>query len=148
MYLYSPSRVDQKDIVDEAIEFFRANILFRNFEQSGPADLMLCYLTIYISELLRHFARGSKTAAEARKNVTQVSLSQTFPLPGDSQFCLAGFFSTPASRGESDLARSYFYQIRQELGSRLVDVIYNADGSMNKWWFMFQKRKFMNVERT
>jgi len=140
--------VDDKDIVDEAIEFFRANILFRNFEQKGPADLMLCYLTIYISELLRFFARGSKNLAEAKKNVTQVSMKQDFALPGDGQFCLPGFFAAPATPTEGNTARQYFYQIRQELANRLLNIIYNEDGTPNKWWFMFQKRKFMNIERT
>ena len=36
------------DIVDEAINFFRANILFKSYEVRGPADKVLIYLTVFI----------------------------------------------------------------------------------------------------
>lgn len=43
----------------------------------------------------------------------------------------------------SDLFRQYFTQLRQETGIRLVDSLINDDGTQNKYWFSFQKRKFM-----
>ena len=45
--------VHEHDVVDEAISFFRANVLFRNFEVKGPADKLLLYLTLYISACLK-----------------------------------------------------------------------------------------------
>ena len=45
-----PSR---PDIVDEAIDLFRANSLFRNFEIKGGADRALIYLILFISDCLR-----------------------------------------------------------------------------------------------
>jgi actin related protein 2/3 complex subunit 3 len=39
------------DVVDEAIAYFRANVMFRSFPVEGPADLVLAYLTVYISEV-------------------------------------------------------------------------------------------------
>lgn len=47
------STAGDMDIVDEAIAFFRANVLFRNFEITGPADKLLVYLTLYISSCLQ-----------------------------------------------------------------------------------------------
>lgn len=44
---------DGKDIVDEALAFFRANILFKNFEIEGPADITLLYITIFINHCLQ-----------------------------------------------------------------------------------------------
>ena len=41
------------DIVDEAINYFRANILFSQFEVEGGADLTLVYLTAWIADCLR-----------------------------------------------------------------------------------------------
>jgi len=64
---------------------------------------------------------------------------------GDKNFALAGFFSTPASRAESDLFRQYYRQLREELCTRLVDIAYDATGAQNKWWIAFSKRKFMNI---
>jgi actin related protein 2/3 complex subunit 3 len=40
----------EADIIDEAISFFRANVLFRTFQSQGPADLTLAYLTAFIAE--------------------------------------------------------------------------------------------------
>ena len=142
-----PALDNGKDIVDEAIEFFRANVLFRTFTPQGPADLLLAYLTIYITELLR-FHSKDKTQSEAKKNITRISLDQRFPIPGDKDFCLGGFFNSPANSGEADAIRSYFLQLRQELPNRLLNRIYNPDGTQNKWWFQFQKRKFLNIDAT
>ena len=41
------------DIIDEAINYFRANILFSQFEVEGGADLTLVYLTAWIADCLR-----------------------------------------------------------------------------------------------
>lgn len=41
------------DVIDEAIAFFRANVLFRNFEVKGAADRLLVYLTLYIGKCLQ-----------------------------------------------------------------------------------------------
>ena len=37
---------------------YRANVLFRQFEPQGPADRVLCYLTIYIGECIRYGQRN------------------------------------------------------------------------------------------
>ena len=47
---YSP---EVKDIVDEAIHLYRANILFKSFKVQGGADRILVYLTCYIQFLLQ-----------------------------------------------------------------------------------------------
>ena len=39
------------DVVDEALKFFKANVLFRNFEVTCPSDKTLIYLTLFISEV-------------------------------------------------------------------------------------------------
>ena len=50
-------------------------------------------------------------------------------------------------RGEADEMRQYFTQIRQEVGGRLVERVYNSpDGKASKWWVCFSKRKFLNME--
>ena len=36
-------------------------------------------------------------------------------------------------------------QIREETGRRLLEKVFDADGSANKWWMSFSKRKFMNI---
>ncbi len=41
------------DVIDEALAFFRANVLFRSFEVKGASDKLLVYLTLYIGSCLR-----------------------------------------------------------------------------------------------
>lgn len=47
-----PADSESYDCVDEILSLFRANVLFRNFEINGPADRMLIYGTLFISECL------------------------------------------------------------------------------------------------
>jgi actin related protein 2/3 complex, subunit 3 len=42
----------KEDVVDEAIKFYRVNILMKNFNIEGPADRTLIYLTVYLNHLL------------------------------------------------------------------------------------------------
>jgi len=142
-----PAPASGKDIIDEAIQFFRANVLFRNYESQGPADLTLCYLTIFISEVLREFA-AQKKKKDAIAKITTLSMSQNFTIPGDKGFPLSGFFTAPTNRTEGDIFRQYYRQLREELVNRLVEIAYNAEGDQNKWWMQFSKRKFMNIAKT
>lgn len=40
-------------MVDEALAYYRANVLFRNFKVKGPSDKLLVYLTLYIGSCLK-----------------------------------------------------------------------------------------------
>ena len=40
------------DIIDEAIIYFRANVLFKNFNIDGDADKLLVYITVFIQKCL------------------------------------------------------------------------------------------------
>ena len=51
--IQSPLAVpEQADIIDETLDLFRANSLFRNFEIKGPADRLLIVLILFISDCL------------------------------------------------------------------------------------------------
>ena len=137
---------DQTDIIDEAIMSFRSNVLHTTFKQPGPADLTLCYLTIYIGELLR-FLKTSPTLVEAKKRVVQMSHDNNFAIPGEDGFCLPGFWKKPESRREADQVRSYLRQMREELATRIMSRLYR-EGKKNKWWLQFAKRSFMGIMKT
>jgi len=91
---------DAPDIIDEAIDFFRANVLFRNYKSNGPADLQIAYLTIYISECLR-ILQKHKNKKDGLKNIITLSMSGNFAVPGEKGFPLPGFFRDPPNRGEA-----------------------------------------------
>lgn len=44
--------VDQEDILDETLNFFRANVFFRNFDVRGAPDRTLIYLTLFVHQCL------------------------------------------------------------------------------------------------
>eukprot|EP00472_Partenskyella_glossopodia_P001818 CAMPEP_0197515276 /NCGR_PEP_ID=MMETSP1318-20131121/455_1 /TAXON_ID=552666 /ORGANISM="Partenskyella glossopodia, Strain RCC365" /LENGTH=162 /DNA_ID=CAMNT_0043063597 /DNA_START=150 /DNA_END=638 /DNA_ORIENTATION=- len=137
----------QEDIIDEAIKAFRCNVLHKNFKQPGPADLSLCYLTVWIGEVIR-FLSKIKSKDEAKKKITRISHDSNFSIPGDDNFCMPGFFSKPEKRADGDIIRSYLRQLREESATRLVGVLYMPSGEQNKWWFQFHKRTFMGIEST
>merc|ERR1712137_1281136 len=51
---------DKDDVIDEALNFFKANVLFRNYEVKGGADRVLSYLTYYIKQCLQRLTVSPK----------------------------------------------------------------------------------------
>jgi actin related protein 2/3 complex subunit 3 len=91
------SSSDKEDIIDEALNYFKANVLFRNYEPKGTADRVLIYLTLYITSCLQKIS-GNK--ANSEKALYQLSI-ENFVLPGDKGFVLGGFVSNPQNRAET-----------------------------------------------
>ncbi|KAK9125083.1 hypothetical protein Scep_013929 [Stephania cephalantha] len=136
------SNQDSADIVDEAITFFRANVFLRNFDIKSSADKLLIYLTFYINVALKRL-EGCRTLAGGTKAIINLGL-ENVPIPGEAGFPFAGLFSLPQSKKEAELFRNYLKQIREETSGRLLSVAYRPNGTPNKWWLAFAKRKFMN----
>ncbi|KAG2156277.1 actin-related protein 2/3 complex subunit 3 [Suillus clintonianus] len=137
---------EQGDIVDETLDLFRANSLFRNFEIKGPADRLLIILILYISDCLAKIgsARTVPTQIEASKMLNTLSVDN-FAIPGDAGFPLNAHYAPPQSRADAEYLRTYLTQVRQELAARLVERLYaDGTGKPSKWWMAFQKRRFMN----
>ncbi|CAM6105373.1 unnamed protein product [Calypogeia fissa] len=131
------------DIIDEAINYFRANVLFRKFEVTSAADKLLIYLTLYINMALKRM-EGCKTEADGIKAIISLGLEK-FSIPGEAGFPLGGLLTPPKSRVEAELFRSYLKQAREETSGRLISRVYKPNGRPNKWWLAFAKRKFMNI---
>ncbi|KAG5648867.1 hypothetical protein DXG03_000216 [Asterophora parasitica] len=136
----------QPDIIDETLDLFRANSLFRNFEIKGPADRTLIVLILFVSDCLAKIgsARTVPTQIEASKSLNTLSVD-SFPIPGDANFALNAHYAPPAGRSDGEYLRQYLTQVRQELAARLVEKLYaDGTGKPSKWWMSFQKRRFMN----
>ncbi|KAI0303945.1 ARP2 3 complex 21 kDa subunit [Russula brevipes] len=137
---------EQGDIVDETLDLFRANSLFRNFEIKGPGDRLLIILVLFISDCLAKLGsvRNTPTEIEASKTLNTLAVDN-FPIPGDANFLLNSHYAPPGSRADADYLRQYLVQVRQELATRLVQKLYaDGTGKPSKWWMSFQKRRFMN----
>ncbi|PWN23009.1 putative ARC18-subunit of the Arp2/3 complex [Microstroma glucosiphilum] len=141
----APQPVDPSvfDIIDESIDLFRANSLFRNFEIKGPADRTLIYLILFISDCLQKIASSKvgMTQIEANKQLATLAVDN-FALPGDAGFPLNALYQAPRDRSEADQLRQYLTHARQELVIRLIEKVY-IDGKPSKWWLAFTKRRFM-----
>ncbi|KAK6528794.1 subunit of the Arp2/3 complex [Orbilia ellipsospora] len=130
------------DILDETLLLFRANTLFRNFEIKGPADRVLIYGILFISECLGKI-KPNMTGREAEKALNTLALEH-FALPGDPTFPLNALFAPPKDRNDADTLRQYISQMRQELAIRLLSRVYFESATVpSKWWLSFTKRKFM-----
>ncbi|KAI0660795.1 ARP2/3 complex 21 kDa subunit [Cubamyces menziesii] len=137
---------NEADIVDETLDLFRANSLFRNFEIKGPADRLLIILILFVSDCLAKIgsARTTPTQIEATKTLNTLAVDN-FPIPGDANFALNAHYAPPPSRTDAEYLRGYLTQVRQELAARLVEKLYaDGTGKPSKWWMSFQKRRFMN----
>ncbi|KAK7752641.1 subunit of the Arp2/3 complex [Diatrype stigma] len=132
------------DILDEVLLLFRANTLFRNFEIQGPADRLLIYGILFVSECLTKI-RPNHGVRDATKEVLNTALDLNFAIPGDAGFPLNQMYEPPRDRQDAEQLRQYLSQVRQELSSRLLARVYEegGDGKPSKWWLSFTKRKFM-----
>jgi len=91
-------RSGSTDIIDEAINFFRANVLFRKFEVKGPADKLLVYLTLYINMALKRI-EACRTEADGVKAIISLGLER-FPIPDELGFPLGGLFTAAQTTDE------------------------------------------------
>lgn len=115
------------DPLDEVLALFRANTFFRNFEIKGPADRVLIYGILYVSEALSKIKPGMQRR-EAEKSVMNSALDTNFAIPGDAGFPLNQMFEPPMDRNGAEILRQYIMQARQELAARLLGRVY-GDGS-------------------
>lgn len=106
--------LDAEDIIDEVLLYFRANVLFRNFEVRGAADRTLIYLTMHAVQCLVKCERIEDKPsgifffleifffwfASAIRELRALSQKQ-FAAPGESGWPLGGLFASPANKSES-----------------------------------------------
>ena len=116
----------QGDIIDETLDLFRANSLFRNFEIKGPADRTLIVLILFISDCLAKLgsARTVPTQIEASKLLNTLSVD-TFAIPGDAHFPLNAHYAAPASRADAGKCIRYI-AARIEVDSPILQNIYDS----------------------
>lgn len=133
-----------EDLIDEALKFYRANVLFASYDVKGGADRVMIFVTLYISQCL---IRMQKAGNKASGNKILFDLAkEKFPLPGESGWPLGGHILAPKNRTDEDLCRNYMKQLREETGIRLLERLYqHSEDAPDKFWMGFSKRKFMNI---
>jgi actin related protein 2/3 complex subunit 3 len=154
------SPTDKEDIIDEVLGTFRANIFFRNFDVRNSGDRTLIYLTLYVQQCLVKLEKIEDKASGRIINIDSFSCSfrfncsslsyfllcslsatrelralavKPFSCPGEPAWPLGSLFAAPASRTEADAFKAYFKQAREEIGNRLIALVFE-DGTKSKWW--------------
>ena len=54
---------DAEDAIDEAIHFFRAQVMFKEFQPDNAADITLVYNTLFIQQCIQVGAKRIETVA-------------------------------------------------------------------------------------
>ncbi|KAJ2910516.1 subunit of the Arp2/3 complex [Coemansia aciculifera] len=135
-----------RDAVDEALELFRPNSFFKNFEIKGSGDRLLIYIILFTSQCLNKL-RPTTTQSEATKTLYSLAVTNVV-IPADATFPLHNMYPAVANKSDADTLRQYLTQVRQEVAQRLVALVYATDAANttsgpSKWWMSFQKRHFM-----
>lgn len=99
----SQGNLNEQDIIDEALYYFKANVFFRTYEikvstqQSvhhmtnvlmfqSEADRLLIYITLYVTECLKKLQKCTNKS-QAQSEMKSLAISR-FDLPGDAGFPL------------------------------------------------------------
>lgn len=131
------------DIAEETLDLFRANSFFKNFDIKGPADRLLIYGILFVSDCLSKLTTKT-THKEATRALNNLALD-SFALPGDIGFPLNALYQAPGSKNDAELLRGYLQQFRQELADRLLKRVYAESETVpSKHWLAFTRRRFMN----
>ena len=109
----APREVGETDIIEEALNYFKANVFFRTYEVKSEADRLLIYLTLYITECLKKLQKCSNKN-QAQNEMHTLAISK-FDIPGDPGFPLNSVYARPATQQESGmLFRATFVTIVQK----------------------------------
>lgn len=136
--------VDELDIVDESLLYFKPNVFFKSYEIQSDADRVVIYLILYISECIKKILKCTNME-QARTELHALAMSR-FPIPGEPNFPLNSMFQRPSKPEHIELMSSYLLQLRQECSHRLLSRLYPdpRQEKPSKWWTCFAKRKFMD----
>ena len=101
-YIHVTADWNSADVIDETLDLFRANSLFRNFEIKGPADRLLIVLILFVSDCLAKIgaARTVPNQLDASKLLNTLAVDN-FPVPGDANFALNAHYAPPGSRADA-----------------------------------------------
>merc|ERR1712157_137601 len=134
------------DSEHDIIGFFRPNIFFAKYDVENNVDRTYVYGTLYAAKCLKKIAR-CRSKDEAHKAMFTLALQDvTREMPGDPTFPLKALYSNPTTTKDKSDLTTYLTQLRQEIGLRLVEVVFGEEEKPSKWWLMFNKYRFINKE--
>lgn len=122
--------------------------MFSTYQPEEKADLVLIYSILYIQQCLKKLTK-CENKEKAHQDLYAHALKR-FALPGDADFPLNSFYEKPKSSKEYEELKKYVTQLRQEIGNRLIEKVFDEiaspDGKPSKWWICFARKKFLKLE--
>lgn len=131
------------DIIDEALIYFRANILFKNFPIKGDADKLLIYITVFISKCLEvGYNQEENKAKQLMKNlIDDADWNPAYK---------SHFFNSLITLNQKEVTElaQYLKSVRKETVLRIMYILYDSDYKTLdlKYWMGFAKKKFMGFD--
>ena len=130
------------DIIDEAIIYFRANVLFKNFNIEGDADKLLVYITVFIQKCLEK--ANDPNQQKAKDNMKKL-VEQCEYVPKTENF-----FNVLVTKKDSEVPnlQKYLKSIRKETVERLIYILFEDEKTKMdfKYWVALGKKKFMGYD--
>lgn len=133
------------DIIDEALSYFRANILFKNFSLKNEADKVIVYTTVFISKCIeviyQHYKDPKKSKELLTALITEAEWSSTLT---------SHFLNTILVIKSNEVVdlQKYLKQIRTEVVYRLNYIFFEQEGASLdiKYWIGYAKKKFLGYD--
>lgn len=144
----APKTDSDHDIVDEAIELFRATILFKEFKVEGPADKLIVYLTVFIQKILSLTVRSKVHDEKTISEIAKKLVKEPVPKSDDAKFYMRALGLCEAAKNATEAKQydGYLMQVKSECAERLLKRMYDYDGMDFKYWLPFGKIKFMGKD--
>lgn len=133
------------DIIDEAIIYFRGNVLFKSYAINNDTDKVIIYLTVFISKCLETVYNNQTNLKKAKEMLVSLVSEAEFSTTNKTHF-LNNILTINNSQ-VPDLQK-YLKSIRQETVNRLITLwLEGEDSNVHlKHWFSYSKKKFLGYE--
>lgn len=148
------------DILDEALTYYRLNILFKNYPLKSEADKIIVYATVFLSKCLEIFHSNYNDAKKTKDALKELIIEAEWS-PNYKTHFLNGILinsssnknnvnsnSNSYSQSEVSSLQKYLKQIRTELVFRLNCILFDNENALNKnkFWLSYSKKKFLGYE--
>ncbi len=131
------------DIIDEAIIYFRANVMFKNFNIDGDADKLIVYITVFSQKCLERAADPNPN--KAKENMRKLVEQCEYVAKSEN------FFNVLVNKkegGDMTSLQNYLRRIRKETVERLIYILFEDEKTKMdaKYWIALGKKKFMGYD--
>lgn len=122
------SQTKEKDIIDEAYDLFRVNVLFKNYDIKGSADPVLIYLLVCLTHCFKlteneyaDILQCRKLVEGAKKRLQDV-INEKVPRPREKGFFMSTMLEDIPH--EYETYSSYTKQLKEETVVRFLEKFY------------------------